>query len=243
MTTSFFVLGGLALVLGFRHGVDWDHVAAVTDLIAGERRWRSGLVLAMLYALGHGAVVCVLGILMIAAGVHVPEWMGRVMEPMVGLTLIGLGLWVLIVLFMGNYELGTRSRWMLVYRALRRGWRWLRRRPREANDEAELGPKGAFLVGIIHGAGAETPTQLLVFAASLQAGGRVGAAGVLLLFVGGLLFSNLLISVSALAGYALAADRQWWRVALAGGTSVYSVAVGILFVTGHSGWLPPLGGS
>ncbi|MBX6394806.1 MAG: hypothetical protein IRY98_03630 [Alicyclobacillaceae bacterium] len=242
MTAPVIVLGGLALVLGFRHGVDWDHVAAIADLVAGERRWRRGLWLAMLYAFGHSAAVCVLAVPVIASGYRVPEWVGRVMEPVVGWTLIILGLWVIAVLLMGKYELGTKSRWMLIYGALRRGWQWLRRRPVGPDAGAELGPKGAFLVGVIHGAGAETPTQLLVFVAAMQAGGRAAAAGIFLLFVGGLLFSNLLISVITLAGYVWADNRKWWRIALAGCTSVYSVAVGILFVSGHSGWLPSLAG-
>ncbi|MBX6395874.1 MAG: hypothetical protein IRY98_09220, partial [Alicyclobacillaceae bacterium] len=62
MTTSILMVSGLAVALGFRHGVDWDHIAAIMDLVAGERRWRRGLMLSMLYAAGHGAVVCALGI-------------------------------------------------------------------------------------------------------------------------------------------------------------------------------------
>ncbi|MBE3552216.1 MAG: hypothetical protein IMX06_05035 [Kyrpidia tusciae] len=243
MTMSIFMVAGLAVTLGFRHGVDWDHIAAITDLVAGERRWRRGLLLAMLYAVGHGAVVCALGIPLMVIGFHVPDGVGRLMEPLVGLTLIVLGLWVLAVLLMGKYDLGTRSRWVLVYRALRRAWHWLRRHPHDQHAQVELGAKGAFLVGIVHGLGAETPTQLLVFAAALQAGGRGIAVGILLLFVTGLLMSNLLISVATLAGYVWAQDRRWWRVALAGATSVYSVAVGMFFVSGHAEWLPPLTGS
>lgn len=243
MTTSILMAGGLAMALGFRHGVDWDHIAAILDLVAGERRWRRGLMLAMLYAAGHGAVVCALGIPVMVAGFHIPDGVRRVMEPLVGMTLIVLGVWVLTVLLMGKYELGMQSRWVLVYRVLRRAWYWVRRRPHDRDAGVELGAKGAFVVGIIHGAGAETPTQLLVFITALQAGGRVAAGLVLLLFVVGLLISNLLISMATLAGYGWAGHQRWWRVALVGATSVYSVAVGMFFVSGHADWLPPLTGS
>ncbi|CAB3390343.1 hypothetical protein [Kyrpidia spormannii] len=128
MTISVVALGGLALVLGFRHGIDWDHVAAITDLIAGGTHRLRGLFFAMLYALGHGTVVLLLGIPVIVADVHVPGWLGRVMEPVVGATLIALGGWVLVMLFTGRHELAVRSRWMLLYQGVRRGWRRLWRK-------------------------------------------------------------------------------------------------------------------
>ncbi|HHY67893.1 MAG TPA: hypothetical protein GX517_12005 [Alicyclobacillus sp.] len=241
MTISVVALGGLALVLGFRHGIDWDHVAAITDLIAGGTHRLRGLFFAMLYALGHGTVVLLLGIPVIVADVHVPGWLGRVMEPVVGATLIALGGWVLVMLFTGRHELAVRSRWMLLYQGVRRGWRRLWRKDSGGAD-AELGAGGAFTVGVIHGAGAETPTQLMVFAAAMQAGGRTAALGVFFLFVAGMLVANLLISLLTMMGYGLAGRRMGWRVVLAGCTSVYSVVVGIVFLIGQAVGLPSLAG-
>ncbi|WP_232059606.1 hypothetical protein [Kyrpidia spormannii] len=103
-------------------------------------------------------------------------------------------------------------------------------------------PSRAFTVGVIHGAGAETPTQLMVFAAAMQAGGRTAALGVFFLFVAGMLVANLLISLLTMMGYGLAGRRMGWRVVLAGCTSVYSVVVGIVFLIGQAVGLPSLAG-
>ena len=46
-----------ALLLGLRHGIDWDHIAAITDISATQRSWRRGVLLGSLYAAGHALVV------------------------------------------------------------------------------------------------------------------------------------------------------------------------------------------
>jgi|GEM_PF-3789977 len=51
-----------ALALGLRHGIDWDHIAAITDITASQDSPRAGVKLGTLYVLGHAAVVLVLGV-------------------------------------------------------------------------------------------------------------------------------------------------------------------------------------
>jgi hypothetical protein len=51
--------------------------------------------LGTLYALGHGAVVIALGIAALSFGALLPEWLDPIMGRIVGLTLVGLGAWVL----------------------------------------------------------------------------------------------------------------------------------------------------
>ncbi len=117
-----------ALGLGLRHGVDWDHIAAIADLSGTAENRRRGFFLSMLYALGHGVVVFGLGILAIAFGLAIPDsvdtWMGRV----VGLTLIALGLWILVELVRKGREFRLRSRWMLMIDGTFAGLRKVKRR-------------------------------------------------------------------------------------------------------------------
>ncbi|MFZ6005371.1 MAG: hypothetical protein ACOYXM_15715 [Actinomycetota bacterium] len=75
-----------SFALGARHGLDADHVAAISELAAGERGGIRGLVAGARYALGHSAVVLVIGFAGGHAGIEVPRWL-------IGLTLIGLGVW------------------------------------------------------------------------------------------------------------------------------------------------------
>lgn len=103
-----------AFGLGLRHGIDWDHIAAIADLSGTAENRKRGFLLSMTYALGHGVVVFALGTLAIAFGLAIPDsldaWMGRV----VGLTLVALGVWILAELARRGRDFRLRSRWMLV---------------------------------------------------------------------------------------------------------------------------------
>lgn len=77
-----------ALVLGTRHGVDADHLAAISELTASQRGGWRGFVLGIRYAAGHAAMVATLGLVAAGAGVEMPDWV-------IGLTLIGLGAWAM----------------------------------------------------------------------------------------------------------------------------------------------------
>jgi high-affinity nickel-transport protein len=79
-----------AFGLGLRHGVDWDHMAAITDITGAEYRRRRAAWFALLYAFGHGAAVFVLGALAVVAGEQLPSWTDAAMERVVGVTLLAL---------------------------------------------------------------------------------------------------------------------------------------------------------
>jgi high-affinity nickel permease len=84
--------------LGFRHGIDWDHIAALTDLTGSQASRRRSMFLATLYALGHALVVFVLGVLAITAIAQVPPWLDDAMSRIVGITLIALGTYMIVAL-------------------------------------------------------------------------------------------------------------------------------------------------
>jgi high-affinity nickel permease len=60
---------GLALAstaaLGLRHGFDYDHIAAISDITSVEPRLTRSMRLGVLYALGHAVTVAVLGSMVI----------------------------------------------------------------------------------------------------------------------------------------------------------------------------------
>ncbi|HLY83223.1 MAG TPA: hypothetical protein VKQ71_09555 [Acidimicrobiales bacterium] len=117
--------------LGFRHGIDWDHIAAITDLTAAQDRARRALASATCYFVGHGLVVGALGAAAIVAGEHVPGSVDHVMERLVGATLVALGFYVLVSLVRNGRNFRMRSRWMLVFAGVRRLRTWARRSPRQ----------------------------------------------------------------------------------------------------------------
>lgn len=103
MSTVFAAAAGLeiglvatAFALGFRHGFDWDHLAALSDITASQQSRRRSMMLATFYALGHAAVAFAIGAAVILASAHLPESVGDAMERVVGVTLIVLGVWVIV---------------------------------------------------------------------------------------------------------------------------------------------------
>ena len=122
---------------------------------------------------------------------------------LVGLTLVTLGGVVLYQL--GRYRSDYRytGRISLVVGALRRGWARARRRE-VPGDVLDVDRRGAFLVGLLHGTGAETPTQIALFAAAGASGSAPTAAVVLGAFVAGLVVADLGVA----GGLAVGRARQ-----------------------------------
>src|SRR5208283_854275 len=84
-----------AAILGFRHGFDYDHIAAISDITSVQtNRWR-GMRLGLLYAVGHAAMVAALGTAVIVFQLSLPHGIDRIAERLVGLTLLVLGVYVL----------------------------------------------------------------------------------------------------------------------------------------------------
>lgn len=284
------------LVLGFRHGIDWDHIAAISDItsttatseatpadppvsapmpthghdelagvtpmhghqhehvgvmhvlresrFAHEQRHAFGL--ATLYALGHASVVAALGIAALALNAILPEWVDPIMQRIVGVTLLVLGLWVLYSLIQylrGKGEFRLRSRWMLVFEGARYAWGALQARihgheHRPSRHAMQYGPRTAFGVGMIHGIGAETGTQVLLIAGVAGAGAL--GFGLLAAFLIGLLMSNSLIAVLTATGFITAQRRKTLYVAVGTLAGVFSIVIGLFFLLDLADLLPDL---
>jgi hypothetical protein len=93
-------------------------------------------------------------------------------------------------------------------------------------------------VGMIHGVGAETPSQVLIFLAAAGAGGPAVGVVVLMAFIVGLLASNSLITLGSAYGF-LSASRNFAVYAAVGViVAVFSLVLGVLFVLGLESALP-----
>jgi hypothetical protein len=264
-----------AFLFGLRHGIDWDHVAAIADIAGSTDDRRRALWYGTVYALGHAAVVFALGVVAILFGDLLPAGLDEVMGRVVGITLLILGVYVFVSLIRHGRDFRLRSRWMLLFAGLRRGARWARdrvaeRAPMAAGEPPSSGPVDPALwhhghhgrpghhhhdaperddvpsygtrtaagVGMIHGVGAETPTQVLIFLAAAGAGGPVVGIVVLIAFLLGLLVSNSVITLGAAYGF-LSASRNFAVYAAVGVVvGAFSLLLGVLFVLGKESVLP-----
>src|ERR687886_2916567 len=121
-----------AFLFGFRHGIDWDHIAAITDITSSQDEQRRSIVFGTLYALGHALVVFLIGSAAVLLGERLPEGVDPVMQRIVGVTLLILGVYVFVALIRHGREFRMRSRWMLIFEGARRLYRRLR--PASAGD-------------------------------------------------------------------------------------------------------------
>ena len=290
---------GTALLLGIRHGFDWDHLAAITDVTsttataehaelhhetdhAAESRHRHGhggpaelaahdavrnpehhleaqkprladeqrraMLLGTLYALGHAAVVGVLGLFALLFGALLPDWVDTVMGPVVGATLVFLGIWVFVSLYQyarHGREFRLRSRWMLVFDSVRYAWRrfqaWLH--GHEHVDPMEMssyGKRTAFGVGMIHGIGAETITQVVFFGTVAAAANEGLGIPALVAFIVGLLISNSIVVLITATGFIASRVRQRLYVAIGVVAGAFSLVIGTVFLFGLEAQLPSL---
>lgn len=238
------------ILLGFRHGFDYDHLAAISDITSVQRDWREGMKLGLLYALGHALTVAILGSAVIFLHLSMPRHLDGISERLVGATLIILAIYVLVSFLRRKPDTGhhhhiPRSRIALLISGARyTGWR-LRRlgnpgAPQPAPFAFQYNRSSVFVVGIIHGLGAETPSQLLLFLLAANLGGTSRGFIGLLCFIAGLLFMNTLMTASASGIFASASHRPRVQTFVTSLTAVYSFVLGAIFLFGISDKLPPL---
>lgn len=247
------------VLLGLRHGFDYDHLAAITDITSVQRNWKQGMRLGLLYALGHAFTVALLGAGVILLHLSLPERLDSVGERLVGATLVVLAIYVLAATVRqrraargtghgqqpGGHAHISRSRIALLVS----GVAYLHWRVRRLGDPSRPKPDpfsfrydsgSVFVVGIVHGLGAETPSQLLLFLLAANLGGTsrglLGLAG----FIAGLLVMNTAMTAGASGIFVGSKHRPQLQAAITGLTAVYSFLIGAVFLMGWSGRLPAL---
>jgi high-affinity nickel-transport protein len=232
-----------AAILGFRHGFDYDHIAAISDITSVQVSSRKAMQLGLLYAVGHAATVAVLGSAVIVFQLSLPHGIDRVAERLVGLTLVLLGLYVLGSMFRGNYV--PRSRFVLLVNGLR--WlHWKLRSLWHNHEQARPAAlrydgRSAFTIGLIHGLGAETPSQLMIFLLAANLGGVSRGFMGLGIFLVGLLAMNTLMTAMAAGLFGISSRIPRFQYAITAMTAVYSLIVGAIFLLGSASRLPALG--
>jgi len=229
------------LLLGLRHGIDWDHIAAISDLTSSQQHRLRSLGMGTLYAFGHAAAVIVLGLIAILFGTVLPEWLDRYLEIVVGLTLLLLSTWLIWNMVRYKGKVTLRSRWMLIFELLSNIRNKILNKstgPNEVKQHREYSSQASVSIGVIHGIGAETGTQAILLTATVGATSALTGSFLLIAFVFGLLLSNTLIIIAASSGL-LGSDRHG-KLQLALGIFVagFSLILGSIFVMGKTQNLP-----
>jgi high-affinity nickel-transport protein len=177
----------------------------------------------MTYALGHAFTVAALGIAVLQLHMGLPEGLDHWTERLIGLTLIVLGIGVVAGILRkdahGHRHSRIESRLAIAINGvLWLAWRvrrtWNPMAPKPERFQWMYNGKSVFAIGILHGVGAETPSQLGLFLLTMTAsiGGAFNAGG--------------------------HHPRIYHVIAWTG--AVYSCGIGLIFLLGISDRLPAL---
>ena len=275
-----------AILYGFRHGFDFDHLAAIGDITGSSGDRKQALRLSTLYVSGHALVILLLGVAAVSAGAFIPPSLDAAMGRVVGITLIGLGLYLSYSVVRYGHNVRFRSRWMLAADGVRALASKMRKDPKPvviehshdhshdaAHDHGHDGSitppgsrevstvtthahvhthvatmpvdpfkaysaKAAFGIGMIHGVGAETPSQVLLFASAAGAGSAVGGTAVLAAFLVGLVAANSIVAVASTAGFGRGRRVPRLYLAVAAITAIFSLSIGVAYTLGWNELIP-----
>src|SRR5262245_41777547 len=82
---------GLGSLLGMRHALEPDHLAAVTTLVSRERSGVRAVLLGMCWGLGHTLMLVAVGVVLIVLRAEMPPAASELFELFVAIMLVGLG--------------------------------------------------------------------------------------------------------------------------------------------------------
>jgi len=207
-----------ALVAGFAHALEPDHMAAVTTFVSRRPRPLQAVGFGLRWGVGHSASILVVGMVLVALDLRFPERLTRGLEFGVGGMLLGLGAWLL---------------WSVLHERAHR----MAERGEPAHDHAHghghTHTHSTLWVGMAHGLAGTAPLVALVATMTSTA----WAAGAYLLFFG--VGTTLAMGLYAMVA-GLVFDQAGTRVPRLGRTlrtltALGSAILGIVWMAGALG--------
>lgn len=220
------VLLASAVVVGFVHALEPDHLVAVTAFVSRDPRPGNGARHGIRWGLGHALAVLLAGGVVVAFELRVPEGASALLEAAVGAALLGLGAWAL-----------RGAREIHLHRRAGGGDRPARVHAHPGGGEAgghrhppgEGRGRAAMVVGALHGLAGTAPAAALASVTFTDS--RLAGGGYLLLFGLG--------TVAGMAVYAFVAGLLYRRAGRASAgllrglvrvTGLAAVGVGLLWI-------------
>ncbi|MFN0157961.1 MAG: urease accessory protein UreH [Bacteroidota bacterium] len=97
-----FTILSLGFFLGLKHALDADHLVAISTIVSERKGLFSSSVVGVLWGIGHTAALLIVGWIVLALNLHIPDKLALALEFLVALMIIGLGSKVLWNLYRGG---------------------------------------------------------------------------------------------------------------------------------------------
>lgn len=148
----------VGFTLGLVHALDADHVMAVSAMSNTRPGPARMLRFSAHWALGHGGVLMVSGLLLFGFGVGVPDAFGQVAELLVGVFLVAMGLWCLWRFRRERIELVEHRHGDIVHRH----WQVAGSNHAGEQNGDRLQRHAPVMVGVMHGLAGSAPALALI---------------------------------------------------------------------------------
>ena len=161
--TSILLLG---LLIGMKHALESDHVAAIASLTARSGSHRQAIRQGLAWGLGHAVTLFAVGSAVLIAGAVVPDKISRLLELGVGILLVVLGGDVIRRVIRDRIHYHAHRHDQAVHLHLHSHRDEAEHaRSRHAHDHPVGLPWRALMVGMVHGMAGSAALVLLVLAA------------------------------------------------------------------------------
>jgi high-affinity nickel permease len=159
---SVFLVMLVAVLLGLRHALDPDHIAAMTTLVAGgrERAARAAGGLGLAWGLGHGATLFAFGLPIVLFGAYLPDTAQRAAETLVGVVIVYLAARLILRWKRGQLHVHAHAHGGLTHAHLHGHADSVA----HGHVHERRSPKGAFGIGLMHGVGGSAGVSVLILA-------------------------------------------------------------------------------
>lgn len=211
----------VGFLLGLRHALDADHLAAVSTVLAERPSVRASGLVGFWWGVGHTLTLMLVGAVVLVSGIHIPEQFALVAESGVGLLLVVLGGTLALKLF--------RERWHL-HSHVHDGEPHVhlhshQRREDHAHPHWARQSIRPLLIGMAHGVAGSAALMLVIVSNTSGIGqGLLYIAVFGLGSIGGMLMIGLTLSVPVIYSRAIG-QRAFWAVQ--GAASLGSVGLGL----------------
>ena len=152
----------VAVLLGLRHAVDPDHIAAMTTLVAGgrERAARAAGTLGLAWGLGHGTTLFVFGLPIVLYSAYLPENLQQAAETLVGLVIVYLAVRLIVRWRQGKLHVHEHAHDDVAHAHVHSH----AQSAAHAHEHTPRSALGAYGIGLMHGMGGSAGVSVLILA-------------------------------------------------------------------------------
>lgn len=219
--SSYVAILGFGFLLGLRHALDADHLAAISTVLAERPSFWASSAVGFWWGIGHTATLLMVGAVVLVGDIRIPERFELLAESLVGLLLIVLGGTLAWKLY--------RERWHVHSHQHDDGPHVHFHSHRQQDDHRHrhwmAGSVRPLCIGMAHGLAGSAALMLIVLSSTQELGS--GLLSIAVFGVGsivGMMAIGLTISLPLV--YSLAASRRLF-LGLQGCAGVASIGIGI----------------